>query len=286
MKLALVSDTHLAPRAAAFNANWQSAQTWIDASGADAVIHLGDISADGDDDPASLEFAAALLSRSAIRVHALPGNHDLGDNGRDAAAAEAHSINGARLQRYREHFGADRLSLATPHWLLLGINAQLLGTGMDEEHVQFAWIEEQLRAHAEKQIGLMLHKPLRPLAPGELDESERYVPPAARQRLLDLLRTRALRFIVSGHTHQWRRQRLDDIEHVWVPSTSFCIPDAIQPRLGEKIVGLMQLTLKDAEYRFDTIIPDAMRRCNLLDQLDIYPQLAGIKQRLGAEGEL
>lgn len=286
MKLALVSDTHLAQRAAAFNENWQSAQRWIDASGADAVVHLGDISADGDDDPASLEFAAAVLSRSSIRVHALPGNHDLGDNAREAAAAEAHSIDSARLRRYRDRFGADRWSLATPHWLLLGINAQLLGTGMDEEHAQFAWIEGQLRSRAERQIGLMLHKPLLPLAPGEADEGERYVAPAARRRLLDLLRPRALRFIVSGHTHQSRRQRLDGIEHVWVPSTSFCIPDAIQPCLGEKIVGLMQLTLKGAEYRFDTIIPDAMRRCNLLDQLDIYPQLAGIKQRLGAAGEL
>lgn len=286
MKLAIVSDTHLASRASAFNENWRAAQTWIVASGADGVIHLGDISADGADDPASLEFASVALSQVGLRLYALPGNHDAGDNRLDRDSDEIHSINSDRLARYRTWFGTDHWSLATSHWLLIGLNAQLFGSGMDEERAQFDWIEEQLRERAGRQIGLLLHKPLFPLAPGELDDTERYVPHAARRRLLDLFSARSLRFVASGHTHQWRREMREGVEHVWLPSTSFCIPDAVQPKLGRKIVGLMQLTLEGADYRFDTVIPDAMRCHNLLDRLDVYPQLAGIRQRLGEAGEL
>lgn len=285
MKLLLVTDTHLGPRAAACNANWQAAQAWIADHVPDAVVHLGDISADGADDVDGLAFSAALLSALDVPLHALPGNHDVGDNS-VPGVAETHRIDAIRLRRYRDAFGPDWWSLRTPHWLLLGLNAQLLGSDCEDEERQFDWIARTLAADVPAHIALLLHKPLFDTHPQQPEAGERYVQPLPRQRLLRLLAGHPLRLVVSGHTHQWRRRVLQGVEHVWVPSTSFCIPDAVQLRLGEKFVGLMQLTLDAAGYRFDTIIPAGMQRHNLLDQLDVYPQLAGIKQRLGAAGEL
>src|SRR5262245_578781 len=55
MRIALVSDTHLTPRTAAFGDNWNVARAWVDAFGVDLVVNLGDITAGGADDPGELE---------------------------------------------------------------------------------------------------------------------------------------------------------------------------------------------------------------------------------------
>jgi 3',5'-cyclic AMP phosphodiesterase CpdA len=47
MKLVLISDTHLTPRAAAYRDNWYIVAAWIEAIAPDLVVHLGDITADG-----------------------------------------------------------------------------------------------------------------------------------------------------------------------------------------------------------------------------------------------
>jgi 3',5'-cyclic AMP phosphodiesterase CpdA len=43
MKLVLISDTHLTPRAAAYRDNWYIVAAWIEAIAPDLVVHLGDI---------------------------------------------------------------------------------------------------------------------------------------------------------------------------------------------------------------------------------------------------
>lgn len=278
MKLALVSDTHLAPRAAAFGDNWQAARRWIAAQQPDLVVHLGDISADGEHDPAELQQVSASLAGLAAPLHCLPGNHDIGDQP-DAAA----------LAQYRRSLGADRWSLLAAGWQLIGLNAQLLGAGDAEEQAQFDWLQQEL-ARSAAPLGLLLHKPLvAPAAAAAADAAEpggRYVPAAAAQRLLRLLRGRSLRFVLSGHTHQAHRFSVDGVEQIWVPSTSFCIPDAVQERIGSKCVGAMLLQLEGPQYRAELHAPPGMVRHNLLDFDSVYPQLGGVRQRLGQAGVL
>jgi 3',5'-cyclic AMP phosphodiesterase CpdA len=63
MRVVLISDTHLTPRAAAFTDNWSVVARWIEAARPDLVVHLGDITADGASDLDELVAARAVFAR-------------------------------------------------------------------------------------------------------------------------------------------------------------------------------------------------------------------------------
>ena len=97
MRIALVSDTHIAARARAFTANWHIAARLIEAERPDLIIHLGDITVDGAGDPAEHGQALdAMQALSAPRL-AVPGNHDLGDNPPHPGAHVSSPVTPARL---------------------------------------------------------------------------------------------------------------------------------------------------------------------------------------------
>lgn len=292
MKVLLVSDTHLSPKADDFNQNWQLVADWVKSSGADLTIHLGDISAAGNEQMADLLFAKELLAQFDSPLHLVPGNHDLGDNISQMKASNHEVISTDSLQRYREVFGQDYWSLQLDGWQLIGLNAQLFGSAGQEEQRMFDWLhgvlaqqddDEQLKLQP---VGVFLHKPLFRQQADEQDSSDRYVPKLAREQLLQILAPYDLRFVISGHTHQYRRLQVAGIEHIWMPSTAFCIPDAVQEPIGQKIVGVMLLTLDENEHQASVVNIEGMQRHNLLDQTTVYPQLIGLKDKLGAEGEL
>jgi hypothetical protein len=60
MRIALVSDSHLAPIAEAFDANWQAVRDYIAQSAIDLTIHLGDITLDGFVDPNQHDHARRM----------------------------------------------------------------------------------------------------------------------------------------------------------------------------------------------------------------------------------
>jgi 3',5'-cyclic AMP phosphodiesterase CpdA len=285
MKIILVSDTHLTPRAAAFTANWQAIARAIEADDCDLVVHLGDISADGAGDVSELDRARAIFAPFDGRMRFLPGNHDIGDNPDEPGAASKHPLDLARLADYRRIFGADRWAFRAEAWHVIGLNAMLFATGTAEEEAQFVWLEHALEGRRGP-IGLMLHKPLFRDRPSDTEVHERYVPHAVRQRLLAHFAKHDLRFVVAGHTHQLRRLNVDGVEHVWAPSTAFCIPEGMQERIGEKEVGMLTLTLEKGGHRFDYVRPEGVVRHNILDYPEVYEELAAIKARLGASAVL
>lgn len=266
-----MSDTHLSPRAPAFADNWQAARRWIAGVAPDLVVHLGDISADGETDAAELEAAAAACANPGTPMRLVPGNHDIGDR-----------PHVRQLAQYRRCFGEDWWSCDAAGWRLVGLNAQLLGLGDVEEQRQWTWLQQTLAGH-QGPLGLFLHKPL--VCDGVFDEG-RYVPAASAAALLESLAAQDLRFVVSGHVHQAHRIDAQGVEHRWLPSTAFCIPDAMQERIGKKRVGVALLQLDARQHRFEPCTPPGMQRHNLLDFDAAYPPLAAIRQRLGAAGAL
>jgi 3',5'-cyclic AMP phosphodiesterase CpdA len=285
MKIVLVSDTHLAPRATAFRENWATVAAWIDRTAPDLVINLGDITADGAGDPREIDAARAVFDEVAPSMRFLPGNHDIGDNPLETGPSSDKPLDHERLAHYRRVFGPDWWTLELGAWQIVGLNAQLFATGTDDEEGQFAWLDEALR-HAAGPLGVLLHKPLFRNGPDDSEAHIRYVPAGARRRLLSRLARRDLRFVISGHAHQARRLHVEGVEHVWAPSTAFCFPDAMQERIGEKRVGALTLELTDSGHRIDETTPDGLVRHNLADYPDVYPELAAIKARLGARAAL
>jgi 3',5'-cyclic AMP phosphodiesterase CpdA len=158
-RVILVSDTHLSPRVPEARANWEAVLRYVRATAPDLVIHLGDLSMDGYD-PDDLRYGRRQLDRLAVPWHAVPGNHDVGDNPRPGAPADW-TLDASRLQRWLDIVGPDRWSLTVSGWTLLGLNAQLAGTGLPAEAAQWSWLEEQLGECGPSQpIALVMHKPV------------------------------------------------------------------------------------------------------------------------------
>lgn len=156
----LVSDTHLSPAAPEAAANWDSVLRHIRAAAPDVVIHRGDRTLDGAHDPGDLRYGRRQLGRLPVPWHAVPGNHDVGDNPRPGASEDS-AVDAARQQRWGGVIGADHWSLTLDGWLLLAINAQLAGSGLAAEESQWSWLGQQLSGRrADQLVALISHKPV------------------------------------------------------------------------------------------------------------------------------
>jgi len=255
MRIALIADTHLSARSPECVANWHAARRAISCLSPEFTVNLGDITLDGQTHPEELEFAVQLVRQWSTPMLCVPGNHDVGD-----ASGEA-PLDSSLLAAYVALFGPDHWARRAGKWLLLGVNAQLMGSGAAQEQAQWRWIEEQVEcAGPQVQTALFVHRPvLRPMQ-SEASRKGRYVTNAACNRLLQGPLRSSLRMVVSGHTHQYLDVIEDGVRHVWMPSSGFILPDHMQLRIGEKLVGIGMLDFKDDCVDFDLWCPNGMTR--------------------------
>ena len=135
--------------------------------------------------------------------------------GRSAGIA----VDAGRHQRWLDILGDDHWSVTAGGWVLLAINAQLLGSGLAAEAAQWSWLDGPGRHRGRQPVALITHKPV--TATGtELAAAPpyRFRPPQARDRLARLF----------GGTP---------------PATWAVLPDQAQPVLGAKRCGIVSLTL-------------------------------------------
>lgn len=268
-RVILVSDTHLSPGAPEAQANWEAVLSYVARSVPDVVIHLGDLTLDGARDPGQLAHGRRQLDRLPVPWHAVPGNHDVGDNPWDGAPPDS-MVDAGRHQRWLDVIGADQWSLTTEGWMLLGINAQLLDSGLEAETRQWSWLEDALSQRRDSQrIALIAHKPVA-AADAEMAAAPayRFWPEPARHRLGAVLAGSPPALVASGHVHQFRLLRLDGTDHLWVPTTWAVLPDYAQPVLGAKRCGIVSLTFaSDAPPQPQLIEPDGIAQLTLIKDL-------------------
>ncbi len=212
---------------------------YVGAAAPDVVIHLGDLTLDGAHNADDLHHGRRQLDRLPVTWHAVPGNHDIGDNPWPGAPDRS-AVDADRQQRWLDVIGADHWSLAMDGWTLLAINAQLLGSGLEAEARQWSWLEEQASERSENQrIALITHKPVVSTdAEMAISPPYRFLPPSGRDRLGELLKPA---LVISGHVHQSRLLHLDGTDHLWVPTTWAVLPDQVQPTMGAKRCGIVSL---------------------------------------------
>jgi len=217
-RVLLVSDPHLSPTHGFFYENWRIVREAVNAHPPDLVIVNGDLCIDGPDSDAEMAFAGAALRQLQVPVRALPGNHDVGDEppGQDARQL----IDAARLARWNQVFGSDRFEVELGAWRLIGINAQLCGSGLPQEGEQLAWLAERLSA-AMDPVALFLHKPLFLDDPGEQAATIASLNPAPRAALMRLIAAHKVCLVLSGHLHGHRDVIHDGVRYVWAPALSF-----------------------------------------------------------------
>ena len=264
-----ISDTHLSRAKPWFLPNFEAMVGIVSARRPDLVVNTGDISFDGADHEDDLAFSRSCHAALPAPVRTIPGNHDVGDNpwrpGLD------HAITDERLTRYRRYFGEDSWRVEAGTWILLGVNAQLLGSGLAAEARQWSFLASARADAGDRPLALFIHKPLFDQDPAEGDVNHRYVTPDNRRRLIDVLDGANLRLVASGHVHQHRSRRVANVDHCWAPSTAYVLPDRKQPRLGTKRVGYVAYTFRPRDVNVEII--EAPELTN--HDLDAFPLAYG-----------
>ena len=260
-KILVVSDSHLSVRAPEANANWHAVTAVADRF--DLVVHAGDMTLDGTEHPADLEHAGALLRALPVPWVAVPGNHDVGDN---PSPSGGPVVTTDRLQRWMGEIGPDRWAVDIGAWTLVGINAQLFGSGLEEERQQWAWLRDRLAdRRSERPVVFVTHKPL--TAPDDevaRAPGVRFVAHPARQQIGSLLDTVRCPLVLSGHVHQHRTLRHGGRSHLWAPTTWAVLPEALQPTVGLKQCGALSLELGPADEVSVTFeVPPGLRQLTI-----------------------
>src|SRR5262249_39262684 len=165
MRIALVSDTHLAARAAVCLDNWRVVRAWIERARPDLVVHLGDITVDGASDAVELRDAVDAFAGLDVPIRFLPGHHDIGDHPIAPAVQRDPPLDRARLEQSRTLSGPARWPLGAGDGQLRGLTPQLGGTATPGEEQQSAGLEQEAAPDGGP-LGLMLHKPLFREGPG------------------------------------------------------------------------------------------------------------------------
>lgn len=260
--IAQISDTHLSDDRPYFNANFERLAKTLRAAKPDLVINTGDATLDGCDREADLRRAKAMHDALGLAYRVIPGNHDTGDS-RNVGSKQA--IDDVRRQRYLQVLGADRWTHDVPGWRLVGINAQLLDSGLDAEAEQTDFLGDALAEARGRPIALFLHKPLFQDSIDEPQVGSWFLTHAARNGLLALLAGADVRLIASGHLHLFR-ETTPSMRHVWAPSTSFILPDEAEPDWGPKVVGYVEHRLhEDGRAESRLVEPPAMVRNDIYD---------------------
>jgi 3',5'-cyclic AMP phosphodiesterase CpdA len=268
VRLTQISDTHLSPARPWAVPNFEAILRHLEADPPDLVVNTGDIILDDPDDTADAAFAHELHERIPARWVVLPGNHDVGDNG--VAPWQNQPPTVERRQRFIDRWGADRFSIDLDGWRIVGCNDLLVGTGLEAEHDQEAWLRSQLSG-AER-VALFLHKPI---CITELEVDDGPGGPLelpGRLRFWSLIEGSNVRLVASGHLHRYKTGRLPGgIMTVWAPTAAFLGRDWQDGAIRQ--AGIVEYVLDGDEIRQHFVVPEGMRDFAVSDLMDTFGSL-------------
>lgn len=257
-----VSDTHLSRTHPLFQFNFEVTLREIARLRPDLVIYTGDLSLNGPDNPDDVRYAHEQIRRTPCTHFALPGNHDIG-----LVPANGHAdqlITEARLAHYRDTFAYDRFTAEIDGWRIVGLNSQLLGSGLaGEEAGQYDWLARVLTC--DRPVAVFMHYPLFIHGPGDTDEGHHALSLEVRRRLMACFAEAGnVRFVGSGHLHQARSAVHGEMRCEWAPSSAFVIPgQKLDSFGGNQVTGMLLHEFGPGTVSTRTIEPELIMNVDL-----------------------
>jgi hypothetical protein len=260
VRIALVADTHLSSRSPESVAQWHATRRAIQRIGVDLTVHLGAVTPGGPFCSDELRVAAQLIGQWPTEMRCLIGNRNNGDGGCRTGLSD-HWLR-AWLRACQPSLGSDHWwVLRTDGWLLLGIDAQILGSGFAKEQSLWRQLDDEVgRLSAAPRTAVFLHWPdgcgghAAP-SPGRAGWEAR----RAHEVLLGGPLAAKLELVVCVH----RAPAIDaatGVRQFWLPPT---VPGrtGLRPNeVDEKLVGVGLLELGRDEIGFDLWCPDGITR--------------------------
>ncbi|WP_341486780.1 metallophosphoesterase [Pararhizobium sp. A13] len=267
MKIIQITDTHLSPNKAHFNGNWEPLAAWITRTGADLVVHTGDLTIDGADQEDDIAFSMEVMRQLPIPMLIVPGNHDVGH-----LPGSDQPVDAARLERWRRLVGPDYWVSDHDNWRLIGLNSLLFGQDDAEEEAQFSWLSDILSARDGRRVAIFTHKPLFVDDPHEGDTGYWSIRPAPRGRLYDLFAAHDVALFASGHLHWAWKGAFENTSLVWGPSSAFIIGTLEREMPGERVVGAVIHTLSEDVSSEIVALPELT--AHFIDEVihEVYPR--------------
>lgn len=260
-KIVQVTDIHLSRRFPLFLMNWDILTERINALAPDVVLVTGDLVLYDPDSEDDLGFAAQQLKKLKPRYRVIPGNHDIGEAPYPGLGAGTHPqkpVTSERRERFVRRFGPDWWTDVQGDWLIVGINAQVLGSGLTEDAEQKKFIEASLAAHRGTKVVVASHKAMYSVEEGA-DEPGWSIPVDESEWLQQQLARFDTKVLLSGHLHREKRYQQAGIECLWAPSTAFFSSHPrIAKRRGQMRVGALALTLSGDGFSVEHLDDDRL----------------------------
>ena len=256
-----VSDTHLSRTHPLFQFNFEVTLREIEALQPDLVVYTGDLALNGPDNPDDVQFAQEQIARTPRPYFALPGNHDVG-----LVPFGGHSeqlVTEERLATFLAAFGSDRFVTDMGDWRLLGLNSQLIGSGLSAEEDQMNWLTDALAC--DSKVAVFMHYPAFLQTAEDEDVSHYALSSEPRLRLLEAFTTAGnVQLVGSGHLHQSRSLLHAGIRFEWAPSSAFVIPGNILDTFGgRQATGMLLHELSDTGISTQHVEPALMMNIDL-----------------------
>ena len=137
-----VSDTHLSRGWGYFQDNWEAFIDAMQVERPDFIFVTGDMCFNGAKNEDDLDYARSQLERLPAPWRAIPGNHDIGDTPPDLRLKGP--VTTARRTRYLRRFGSDFWVEDLGDWRFIGLNAQLMESGLAAEKSQMTHLGNAL----------------------------------------------------------------------------------------------------------------------------------------------
>lgn len=249
MKIIHISDTHFSGTHPVFHLNWIFLSEKIASIKPDLVVHTGDVVLHDPDSLEDLEFAKTCLDNLEVDYIVVPGNHDIGDNDivADWLKHEPKVCSETRRERWKSVFGDDFWMRTFGDYQFLGLNSQLIGSGLEAEHQQKEMIDKAMDSDASARSNTIVvsHKPLYSQEDGA-DRALFSIPEAESRMLEEKFTKKEISLMLSGHLHRYQVIDRDGLTRIWGASTAFV--HTHPPRTGLAKVGFVVVELSGGSY--------------------------------------